>query len=443
MILALLLAISPGDKRILFDEDGEMRTEHVSREGMRAGERGGPSLAYFEFAPLSGAGMGQECGTATVTGAKGEALTFTRASSAYCTAGNQTTGITNGAMTLLTTNKPRVTTGGSGVKGLLVEGARTNSVLRSEEFDNAAWLLSGYGGPAPTRTANYGVAPDGTNTADRLQVSAASGPEQQLMIYQNAVCPVGTSTASVYLKGVSGSGAVDLVTYGPGTCKACSFNSSTWTRCTFPTTVSGSAAYIGIGNDTQAAFCGTPLKSAVDVLVWGAQCESGAYASSYIPTTSAAVARAVDVGSVALTAAPGMNVSSLAATIVPIWSTAHSIGSPIITHYRNGATDRYHHYSAASSGTSWSCNPNNDAVGYFLSGAAAKVLTAWTPYRSYCMNSTNATGAFDGVSMSASSNFTGTFTGPTFIDLGHVVSVNQIDGVLKQVCFDSNPSRCR
>ena len=48
-------------------------------------------------------------------------------------------------------------------KGFLVEEARTNLLLRSEEFDNANWTKS-----RATVTANAATAPDGTSNADKL-----------------------------------------------------------------------------------------------------------------------------------------------------------------------------------------------------------------------------------------------------------------------------------
>jgi hypothetical protein len=92
-----------------------------------------------------------------VTGAS--LVTFTRASSG-------TFVDSAGVLQTAVTDAPRFdhnpTTGES--LGLLVEEARTNLLLRSEEFDNASWGRSG--ATLPTITANAGIAPDGTTTAD-------------------------------------------------------------------------------------------------------------------------------------------------------------------------------------------------------------------------------------------------------------------------------------
>lgn len=54
-------------------------------------------------------------------------------------------------------------------KGLLIEGARTNLCLQSQTFDNAAWTVSN-----ASVTANAGVAPDGTQTADLITAAAST-----------------------------------------------------------------------------------------------------------------------------------------------------------------------------------------------------------------------------------------------------------------------------
>ncbi|HEY7823936.1 MAG TPA: hypothetical protein VIG24_13925, partial [Acidimicrobiia bacterium] len=58
----------------------------------------------------------------------------------------------------------------------LLKWAPHNLLLRSEEFDDAAWSKSAIGtGAVPVVVANAGHAPDGTATADRLQLDRGSG----------------------------------------------------------------------------------------------------------------------------------------------------------------------------------------------------------------------------------------------------------------------------
>ncbi|HNB46034.1 MAG TPA: hypothetical protein PLL72_17730, partial [Burkholderiaceae bacterium] len=77
-------------------------------------------------------------------------------------------------------------------RGLLVEEARTNLCLRSEDFTNASWQTAG----TATVTANTTVSPDGTQNADTVTANAADS-----IIYQQiAVSASTTYTGSFYMK---------------------------------------------------------------------------------------------------------------------------------------------------------------------------------------------------------------------------------------------------
>ena len=106
------------------------------------------------------------------TGTRGEALTFTRTGTATCTktasGGLATTGIADGDLVLYPANMARVEFDSAGTLGLLVESSRTNSVIRSQEINDAAWTK---GAAVGTITPNYANGPDGTLTADRYQYS--------------------------------------------------------------------------------------------------------------------------------------------------------------------------------------------------------------------------------------------------------------------------------
>lgn len=95
----------------------------------------GPGLAFFEFAPASGAGLGSPCGCAAVTGAKGEAVTFTRASVAECYANNGQT------LTQCGSGLPRVSSGSalSSWAGLWVEWGALNLLLQNRDLSQAVW----------------------------------------------------------------------------------------------------------------------------------------------------------------------------------------------------------------------------------------------------------------------------------------------------------------
>jgi hypothetical protein len=89
---------------------------------------------------------------------------FTRASSGTFVG-------SDGLIKTAATNAPRFdhdpTTGES--LGLLVEESRTNLLLQSEEFDDAAWMKA-----RVTVTANAVAAPDGTTTAEKMIANTAN-----------------------------------------------------------------------------------------------------------------------------------------------------------------------------------------------------------------------------------------------------------------------------
>lgn len=259
----------------------------------RSSNRPRENYAFFEFAPASGAGMGAACACAAVTGAKGEALTFTRTGNATCSKqGLATTGIANGDLVVCAGDQPRVELSG-GVLGLRVEAARTNEALRSSDWANAVWVGASGGVAAPTITADQAVAPDGTTTADRIQVPATTSG-QYSYIYQSGFSSV-QRTTSFFVKGNGSSGSINLLSgTTPNACVSCAYVADSWTRCSLPSSTTASTFFF-VGNDSLSAVCTTSSKGAIDAFVWGAQHETGLFATSYIPTVAAAVTRNAEI----------------------------------------------------------------------------------------------------------------------------------------------------
>ncbi len=211
------------------------------------------------------------------------ALTFTRAHDATHTATYVHPG--TGLVTVADNNQLRIE-----ANGALIEGQRTNSALRSAGMDNSVvWTATGI-----AVTADQAVAPDGTTTAELLSATGANGT------LLNSV--TGTATAwthSVYMKRKAGAGGVQ-VSADNTTWTTCAINSTTWTRCTDTRTLTAATYYFGIRIVT----------SGDNVYAWGGQMEAGGAASSYIPTTTAAVTRNKDA-----LLLPASNLSSTVGTL--------------------------------------------------------------------------------------------------------------------------------
>lgn len=236
-------------------------------------------------------------------------ITFTRASTA-------TMVNANGLIETVASGAPRIDYDPVTLacKGLLIEESRTNLLTYSEQFDNAAWVKSN-----TSISANAATAPDGTVTADKLAENAANSIHFLYQHYVKAASPV-TYSVSIYAKaaerssftfgiygGSSGRSTADFdLSAGTvsSTINTSGFTSSSasiqlvaegFYRCTVTATTNSDASVdiqltlLSSGNSTYTGD-GTS-----GIYLFGAQLEAGAFATSYVSTTSAQVTRAADV----------------------------------------------------------------------------------------------------------------------------------------------------
>jgi len=210
----------------------------------------------------------------------------------------------SGNLELMATGVPRLSYMYGSCPAVLLEPQRTNLVLRSEEFDDAAWTKSG-----ATVTANDAIAPDGTMSADKITLTSSSGRIARGVTLTDNV----NYTASVFVKNIDATNATirvrctnkagtvataNFILTGSGTISELSDATATitafannWYRCTLSFNAQSGATTPDLRIISNATG---GLASGESVYGWGAQLEAGAYPTTYMPTTSATATRVTD-----------------------------------------------------------------------------------------------------------------------------------------------------
>jgi hypothetical protein len=239
----------------------------------------------------------------------GPNITFTRASQA-------TFFDADGVLQTASNNTPRFdhdpATGAS--RGLLIEEARTNLLVRSEEFNDGAWSLT-----SPTSvTANVTAttAPDGSSTADKLveannnnakriyqNITVATTQNYTISVFAKAAerdrlrltIREGFNTGTSYVTAAFDLAAGTILSSGAGTTATITSVGNGWYRLTAAGSVVDGATrapqFLILDQNDSSTYIGDGTSG---LYLWGAQLEVGAFPTSYIPTTTAAATRAAD-----------------------------------------------------------------------------------------------------------------------------------------------------
>jgi len=196
--------------------------------------------------------------------------------------------------------------------GLLVEEARTNNVLYSEQINSSNWnVITG------ALSLDSSLSPSGTQPYLFTSSNSSSGGGY---VYRSIGSLTGNHTVSVYVKknGAQKYAWIDLWagadyvavfdldtgTYA-GNSGLNSYDSYSitsvgngWFRVTGTKNLPAGSYSLGLSiTRDPTGGSGVVNSSGDSILIWGAQVEAGSFPTSYIPTTTATVTRAADVAS--------------------------------------------------------------------------------------------------------------------------------------------------
>lgn len=184
-LLVLLALSAEAQTQRIVDRVGVFpRADRRDREQAPVSGDSGPLLSIL---PDGASIPGGECSGSAVTGTNGEALTFSRASTALCQKADGTY-VSLGGDGIRASNRP-------GYAALYLENAATNYVLRSRNMTTSPWTRTS------VSCAKNAVGIDGaSNSASSCIASSGGGT-----VYQALTSP-GAGTLSVFIKRVSGTG---------------------------------------------------------------------------------------------------------------------------------------------------------------------------------------------------------------------------------------------
>lgn len=409
LLLLLALAAEAEPQRVVNRVGVYPRADRRDRE--QAGTSG-PSGPLLSILPSGASIPGGECSGTAVTGTKGEALSFSRSTSALCQKadGTYVSVASNG---IRASSRP-------GFPALYLENAATNYVLRSRDMTVSPWtrtnvscLKNATGIDGASNSASACAATSGGGTAYQTLSSPSSGV---LSVFVKRVSGTGT------LIGVRGSSSVffnsssctDIITDAPA-----NVTSSAFVRCQFA----------GYSSSPQV---GVIFENAGDSFVFDGW-QDEAYTSAETPsspifTTSATVTRAADVLSVTTPSGLTDTAGCIAATL---WKSSSISG--------NGDSRVFTYNSYARTYVPSTSVVFTDGANYAIKsqsptyGTALDIISKW---------SSGGISVAVNAGAPATSSYYGSFLGGSISIGGAADGSGSVTGYLGAIRMDSSTTGC-
>lgn len=299
--------------------------------------------------------------------------------------------------------------------GYLIEGARTNVVLRNRDLTNVAWTQTNCT-PVKDQLGIDGV----TNGGCRITATAGNATCLQAIVLASSA-----RYQSAYVKRLVGSGVVEMTMDNGATWTAIVVTSTTtWTRVTIPTQT--------LANPTVGFRIVTSADSiAVDYV----QNENGMFPSSPIATTGGAITRSADSLTIPFNFSP-MDFTVLARIARPPWADIAGtlVIFPGVYDFSNHTTPKLRLYQQSTT-RNFTADIDTAGADSSVSGAtpAGTSITIAAQYKNLTTSGQVAIDVGSGMSGFATAAAAIPAFGSQTLNIGTVLTTDRLFGVLTHV----------